>query len=267
MAQVPSNWARLNSPALVQSQLYMRFVMNSLTSTTAGAFFTATNLSSTISSGTVQTITPTVIFHDDPAARIVTFSYFTFNAGSARTLTIRVTGIDGYGETRTEDIVISQAINLTRAYFTRFAYLAVTSVQLVSGTNVSSGGSDTLAAGIVLTAAVAGTAGTQANGASATHFKGFQLPIQPATNMSAVSITTLAQVEVTGMSIKHGIAATADWVYATPISRAGDFLIDNQFGIMVPDEDPVLVAVDGSAAPADDAVVGFLLHVQTNRGE
>lgn len=257
---VPSNWALVNSPLLVQASTYLRFVHNSVTT-----FVAATALSAAVVAGTAtQTIATTTIFHDDPCGRIVTL-VFTPNSATSRNVSVTVNGLGQYGQTINEVVTWTQAAGAPRAYFTRNAFIAVTSITVNS---ITAGNmADTLSAGIVLTAATAGTAGTQTNGASATHFKGFGLPIQPKTQLSAATITTTAACEVRGMSIKHGIAATADWVYATPLSRAGDFLIDAQYGIMVPDEDPVAVATDGSAAPADDAVVGFLLHVQTNRGE
>lgn len=256
---VPSNWALVNSPLLVAASTYLRFVHNSVTT-----FVAATALSAAVVAGTAtQTIATTTIFHDDPCGRIVTLSFIP-NSAASRNVSVTVNGLGQYGQTINEVVTWTQAAGAERLYFTRNAFIAVTSIVVNSITagNVA----DTISAGIYLVIG-AKTAGTQANGASATHFKGFGLPIQPKTQLSAATITTTAACEVRGMSIKHGLNGTADWVYATPLSRAGDFLIDAQYGIMVPDEDPVAVATDGSAAPADDAVVGFLLHVQTNRGE
>lgn len=250
MAQVPSNWALLNSPSLVTASAIFRPVADSLTT-----FFAATNLNASIATGTVQTITPTTIFHDDPVGRVVTFNYVTVNAGSARTLTIRVTGINQFGETVTEDIVISQAINLTRVYFTRFAYIALVSVALVAGTNTSSGGSDTLSAGIVALTGTAGTAGTQANGASATHFQGFGLPIQVKNTLSAAAPTTIDQVEVRGYSISETAAAAST---RAALNRGAGFLVDAQFSVMVPQETFVLTG---------DGLREVRITVQTNRGE
>lgn len=261
MALVPSPWARKNSPLLVHAFVTAHFVHDSLT-TFVGA--------TAITAALTQVITPTTLTHDDTVARIVTFNLICDGTVVTRNLTLRITGLDDYGETRTEDIpLVGATAGQTRAYFSRFAYRALTSIAFASKTAI--GAADTISAGVVLTSGTAGTPGTQTNGARADHFKGFQLPIQPLTNMSGVNITTVPQVEVNGQSIKQGTDAAGDFAYRTPINRVATvttgLLVDALFGIMVPDENPVLVSITGAATPADNSVCGFHIHCTTNRGE
>ncbi len=252
MAKVPSNWGLENSPTLVEAQMTFRPVTNSLTT-----FVAATVISATLT----QTITPTTLFHDDPCGRIVTLNLIADGTVATRNLTVRITGIDGYGQSITEDVpLVGATAGQTRAYFTRFAYRAITLISFVAKTVI--GAADTISAGVVILAATVGTAGTQTNGASATHWKGFQLPIQPKNGLSAASPTTLDQCEVFGVAILESAAAAST---VAAMNRGAGFLIDSVYGVLVTATTQHFILTGDNAAGTD--IRALVVHVQTNRGE
>lgn len=253
MANVPSPWGLTSSPVSVNQQVTFRPVTNSLTS-----FVGATAITAVLT----QTITPTTLFHDDPVARIVTLTLVADATVVTRNLTVRITGIDGYGQTRTEDIpLVGATAGQTRHYFSRWAYRALTLISFTAKTAI--GAADTISAGVVILSATLGAnIGTQTNGASLTHWKGFQLPIPPKNTLSAASPTTLDQCEVFGVAILE-TAAAASTVVA--MSRGAGFLVDAQYNVLVTATTQHFILTGDNTGGTD--IRALIVDVQTNRGE
>lgn len=237
-----SNWARENSPIVVATTQQMRFISSSLT-----FFGAATTITATSSTSVPQTMTQTVFFHDDPAARILLLQWDPDSA-TARTLNVRITGTGQFGQPITEDVPMAQASGTATTYFTRNAFKTVSSA-IITASTASSGG-DTISLGIAATAIAGLSAGTQINGASATHYKGFGLAL-PVKNTLTAASPTAANCEVTGVSFTDANVAVA-------LNRGAGHLIDAAYGVMVPQETLVLSGA---------GIYGFNLHIQTNRGE
>lgn len=247
LPQVPSNWALQNSPILVATTQSFRYAQNDV-----ALFGAATTVAATAANSVPQSMTITKTFHDDVAARILTLSWDPDSA-TARTLTVRITGTGHYGQPITEDVAIAQASGTIFSYFTRNAFKTVTSAVIVSTTAASGG--DTLSLGIVaLAGTLAGAAGTQINGASATHYKGFALALPPKNGLTAAA-PVAATAEVTGITTAETAAAASTVVV---LNRGAGFLIDAVFAVMVPQETFVLTG---------DGIRTVELHIQTNRGE
>jgi hypothetical protein len=253
---VLSDWSARHNPARVRAQLLFRPVENSATLIVndASTNFTAGQLPRELA--IAQT------FHNDPAARVLTLGY-TAAAAPAQGITVRITGTDEFDQPQQEDVVINQAAAALRAYFTLGAYRTVTSVRLIAISGAAQGAS-TLRVGVCALVATTGTAGTQANGATAGRFKGFSLPLllgSIGTDPTGAA-SALYTSELWGQRL-HESAAAASLTSVMP--RGAGFLYDPVWNVLVLDDVTLFIIGNGDAVT--DNIKGVLLTMQTNRGE
>lgn len=241
-----SNWARENSPVVAAITQRMVYIEDNV-----ALFGAATTVTATGAGSVPQTMTQTKFIHDDPSGRILTLTWDP-SSGTARTMTVRIVGTNQFGQPVSEDVSMAQATTNATAYFTRNAFKTVSSATIIATT--ASSGSDTISLGIigVIGTLPAGGAGTQINGASATHYNGFGLML-PVKNTVTAATPTAANCEVTGVSTTAAGVSVA-------LNRGAGHLIDAAYSVFVPQETP-------KAGGATTDIIGFNLHIQTNRGE
>lgn len=172
----------------------------------------------------------------DPCPRVLTATIVNANSGDSRGIVIDVYGITEMGPRRERLDFGTQALNTSWHMFTRNAFRVVTRVVYVSRNGGAVASNDTVRLGAVhASGTLVGTLVTT-NGAAAGRYKGVGLPV-PVTggtdNVGAASADF--QSEILGCFVAED--GTSGVSTNTILSRGNEFLVDNGYSVLVPDEE------------------------------
>lgn len=258
----PSLGTRRNNPGILTKEIHLRFGEHT---TGAGALGADQILNSadifTPANGTAFALTQA--FHNDGVARCLGVSLLKQVANGG--YTVRITGVDQFSQTQTEDITWASTTAFGAALyhiFTRFAYL-----YLISVVKIASSGTPNAAdrVRIGLSPVVAGFPGTivnpQPNGAQLNQYRGIGLPIplSAGTDTTGAS-STLYTSEIRGTKVTE-LAATAGT--SAPMTRGAGWFVDTAYNVMMIADADIPIAPSATT----DGVRSYVLHFQTNRWE
>ena len=244
-----SNWARLHNASLMARQLVVTQILDDIdylvdvndlnAGPAVGANFVLLNNG----------------LNPDPLARCVVVTMVNDAAGAARTIRVRLEGVNQFGETVVEELDFAGGAGLaatTYVLVSRRAYLYLTRIQYVSRAGGAVQANDRLDVGITR---VPGTVvGTVIANGSVGH-KGFGLPIPVIEDTLLGAVIALDFPTQIFGSITTEAGTGISTVAA--MSKAGDFGVDVAHSTMAPDEDLAVTV----------GIIEMRLWIQTNRGE
>lgn len=267
MPIVPSVWGRKNSPSLVSTQgTVVAFAEHTTGAGALGAdqILNSTDIFTPAVGSAAATFTPTAAFHNDSHARCLGVSLLKQVANGG--YTVRIVGVDGYGQDVTEDITWAAGTVFQAAVhtiFTRYAYRQVVSVTKIASSGTPNA-ADRVRVGLSNVAAgFPGTivSGASSNGCQANQYRGVQLPFPVSTGTApGGAASALFTSEIWGVKVSE-FAGTAGTSAA--ITRGAGWFVDNVYGIWIWADADLPIA----PAATTDGVKYYVLSVQTNRGE
>lgn len=228
-------WSRNDGSAMSPGSLAFRYLVNDI-----DRFVDVNDLSAAPAVGADFTrLVDGVI--GEMVARCLCVTMFNANSGAARGITVRVRGLNQFGQSVEEYLDFgTPAANTTSIMFTRFAYKALDSVNYVERAGGAVQANDRLDVGVTCIAGTAAGTHVASNGAGATDYKAFGLPARiSATDGIGTVAAADFPTQVDGCVIAQDAGGIQSWA---GISRGNDFKCDATYHTMTPDEEFVLSA-------------------------
>lgn len=195
-------------------------------------------------------------------ARCVVVTMFNANSGAARTIAVRIEGVNQFGDAVSETLDFAGgagAVNTTYWMSSQWAYIYITRVQYLSRAGGGVQANDRLDVGLVGVNATAAGTRVATNGAAGAKAFGLPMPIGDDAALGALPANDFPR-QITGVSLKHDNVGAITYQAMT---RGAEFAVDQVHSTLNPEEDLLLT---GSTAGAGNASVLYV-WVHTTRGD
>jgi len=191
----------------------------------------------------------------DVMARCLCVTYFTANTGAARGITLRIRGLNQFGQGVEETVTFAtKAKNTTNITFTRNAYRVLSQVTYMAQEGTVNA-NDRVDIGLAVLSATAAGTHDATNGSGSTDYKAFgvHLPVLYHEALGTAADGDYA-IQIHGHILaEDGTSGVQTWA---EMSKANDFNYSDTYAVLTPDEE--FVAALGAGASNVGMVVTTL---------